>query len=81
MSQSANKSLSVSKKANILNKASAGTSKSASTATLGGGSGGGGGNHATDGGSSSGSAIVSGITVSINNSELNIYFIKFQNCS
>lgn len=59
VSQSANKSLSVSKKANILNKASAGTSKSATTASLGGGSGG---NHATDGGSSSGSAPVSGIT-------------------
>uniref|UniRef100_A0A1A9VN99 Coronin n=1 Tax=Glossina austeni TaxID=7395 RepID=A0A1A9VN99_GLOAU len=34
VSQSANKSLSVTRKANILNRASAGTSKSASTATL-----------------------------------------------
>ncbi|XP_065367029.1 coronin-1C-A isoform X2 [Calliphora vicina] len=56
VSQSANKSLSVSKKANILNKAAAGTSKSATTATLGGG------NNAADGGASSGSATVSGIT-------------------
>lgn len=58
VSQSANKSLSVSKKANILNKSAVGTSKSATTATLGGG------NHASEGGSSIGSAPVSGITVS-----------------
>lgn len=58
MSQSANKSLSVSKKANILNKSAVGTSKSATTATLGGG------NHASEGSSSAGLAPVSGITVS-----------------
>ncbi|XP_018795749.1 PREDICTED: coronin-6 isoform X2 [Bactrocera latifrons] len=57
VSQSANKSLSVTKKANILNKASAGTSKSASSAALGG-------NHATsnNNNASSGSGFVSGVS-------------------
>ncbi|XP_004535682.1 coronin-6 isoform X2 [Ceratitis capitata] len=57
VSQSASKSLSVTKKANILNKASAGTSKSASSATLGG-------NHATsnNNNTTSGSGIVSGVS-------------------
>lgn len=60
VSQSANKSLSVSKKANILNKAAVGTSKSASSATLGSSGG-----SSTTNNNSSGSAPVSGITVSI----------------
>ncbi|XP_049309422.1 coronin-1C-A isoform X2 [Bactrocera dorsalis] len=57
VSQSASKSLSVTKKANILNKASAGTSKSASSAALGG-------NHATsnNNNASSGSGFVSGVS-------------------
>ncbi|XP_011190340.1 coronin-1C-A isoform X2 [Zeugodacus cucurbitae] len=57
VSQSASKSLSVSKKANILNKASAGTSKSATSAVIGG-------NHATsnNNNASSGSGFVSGVS-------------------
>ncbi|XP_053966577.1 coronin-1C-A isoform X2 [Anastrepha obliqua] len=57
VSQSASKSLSVSKKANILNKASAGTSKSASSAVIGG-------NHATsiNNNASSGSGGISGVS-------------------
>ncbi|XP_036218930.1 coronin-1C-A isoform X2 [Bactrocera oleae] len=57
VSQSASKSLSVSKKANILNKASAGTSKSATSAALGG-------NHTTsnNNNASSGSGFVSGVS-------------------
>ncbi|XP_039954382.1 coronin-1C-A isoform X2 [Bactrocera neohumeralis] len=57
VSQSASKSLSVTKKANILNKASAGTSKSASSAALGG-------NHATsnNNNASSGCGFVSGVS-------------------
>uniref|UniRef100_A0A1I8NSP2 Coronin n=1 Tax=Stomoxys calcitrans TaxID=35570 RepID=A0A1I8NSP2_STOCA len=59
VSQSATKSLSVSKKANILNKSAVGTSKSASSATL--GSCGGGGSSASNNNSSA-SAPISGIT-------------------
>ncbi|XP_036331792.1 coronin-1C-A isoform X2 [Rhagoletis pomonella] len=61
VSQSASKSLSVSKKANILNKASAGTSKSATSASIGGG------NHATSinnnaSSASGGGGVVSGVS-------------------